>query len=191
MARTNSGTIAQIIGAVVDVRFEGELPPILTALQVDHAGRTLVVELAQHLGETTVGLGGSAGAGRRPGRGSAVFQGGRERGLRAADGPGSKAALVYGQMNEPPGARARVGLSGLTLAEYFRDEEGQDVLFFVDNIFRFTQAGSEVSALSPPIPSPLCYHPTLTTEFGTLPDRITSTKKRSLTSVRAIYVPAD
>ena len=100
-------------------------------------------------------------------------------------------ALVYGQMNEPPGARARVGLSGLTLAEYFRDEEGQDVLFFVDNIFRFTQAGAEVSALLGRIPSAVGYQPTLATDMGALQERITSTKKGSITSVQAIYVPAD
>ena len=100
-------------------------------------------------------------------------------------------ALVYGQMNEPPGARARVGLSGLTVAEYFRDDEGQDVLFFVDNIFRFTQAGSEVSALLGRIPSAVGYQPTLSTDMGALQERITSTKKGSITSVQAIYVPAD
>ena len=100
-------------------------------------------------------------------------------------------ALVYGQMNEPPGARARVGLSGLTVAEYFRDEEGQDVLFFVDNIFRFTQAGSEVSALLGRIPSAVGYQPTLATDMGALQERITTTKKGSITSVQAIYVPAD
>ncbi len=104
---------------------------------------------------------------------------------------GSKVALVYGQMNEPPGARARVALSGLSLAEYFRDEEGQDVLFFVDNIFRFTQAGSEVSALLGRIPSAVGYQPTLATDMGALQERITSTKKGSITSVQAIYVPAD
>merc|ERR1711998_768782 len=106
-------------------------------------------------------------------------------------GPGSKAALVYGQMNEPPGARSRVALTGLTLAEYFRDEEGQDVLFFVDNIFRFTQAGSEVSALLGRIPSAVGYQPTLATDMGALQERITSTHKGSITSVQAVYVPAD
>jgi F-type H+-transporting ATPase subunit beta len=106
-------------------------------------------------------------------------------------GGNSKAALVYGQMNEPPGARARVALTGLTLAEYFRDAEGQDVLFFVDNIFRFTQAGSEVSALLGRIPSAVGYQPTLATEMGNLQERITSTTKGSITSVQAIYVPAD
>ncbi|NQV22362.1 MAG: F0F1 ATP synthase subunit beta, partial [Rhodospirillales bacterium] len=103
----------------------------------------------------------------------------------------SKAALVYGQMNEPPGARARVGLTGLTLAEYFRDQEGQDVLLFIDNIFRFTQAGSEVSALLGRIPSAVGYQPTLSTDMGNLQERITSTHKGSITSVQAIYVPAD
>src|SRR5258708_12487635 len=104
-----------------------------------------------------------------------------ESGVINIDGPGSKAALVYGQMNEPPGARARVGLSGLTLAEYFRDEEGQDVLFFVDNIFRFTQAGSEVSALLGRIPSAGCYQPTLATHLGTTGKTNTRTKKRTIT----------
>merc|ERR1712206_42452 len=105
--------------------------------------------------------------------------------------PGSKAALVYGQMNEPPGARARVALTGLTVAEYFRDEEGQDVLLFIDNIFRFTQAGSEVSALLGRIPSAVGYQPTLATDMGSMQERITTTKKGSITSVQAIYVPAD
>ncbi|HVC56645.1 MAG TPA: F0F1 ATP synthase subunit beta [Stellaceae bacterium] len=311
MARNNVGTITQVIGAVVDVRFEGELPPILTALHVDNAGQRLVLEVAQHLGESTVrtvamdttdglvrgaevvdsggpitvpvgpetlgrilnvvgepvdergpvntnhrmpihraapefieqsteaeilvtgikvvdllapyakggkvGLFGGAGVGKtviimelinniaKAHGGYSVFAGVGERtregndlyhemmesGVIDIDGPGSKAALVYGQMNEPPGARARVGLSGLTLAEYFRDEEGQDVLFFVDNIFRFTQAGSEVSALLGRIPSAVGYQPTLATDMGMLQERITTTKKGSITSVQAIYVPAD
>ena len=114
-----------------------------------------------------------------------------ESGVIKTDGPGSKAALVYGQMNEPPGARSRVALTGLTLAEYFRDEEGQDVLLFVDNIFRFTQAGSEVSALLGRIPSAVGYQPTLGTDMGALQERITSTNKGSITSVQAVYVPAD
>src|SRR5436309_1701928 len=305
------GTITQVIGAVVDVRFEGELPSILNALHVDNAGRMLVLEVAQHLGENTVrtvamdttdglvrgtqvidsggpitmpvgpetlgrilnvigepvdergpvnakmtapihkpapefvnqstesqilvtgikvvdllapyarggkiGLFGGAGVGKtviimelinniaKAHGGYSVFAGVGERtregndlyhemiesGVINMDGAGSKAALVYGQMNEPPGARARVGLSGLTLAEYFRDEEGQDVLFFVDNIFRFTQAGSEVSALLGRIPSAVGYQPTLATDMGTLQERITTTKKGSITSVQAIYVPAD
>src|SRR6201981_339435 len=311
MARKRIGTITQVIGAVVDVRFDGELPEILTALHIDQEGRTLVLEVAQQLGENTVrtvamdttdglvrgtqvvdtggpitmpvgpetlgrilnvigepvdergpvqtnrrlpihraapefiaqsteaeilvtgikvvdlltpyakggkiGLFGGAGVGKtviimelinniaKAHGGYSVFAGVGERtregndlyhemmesGVITKDGPGSKAALVYGQMNEPPGARARVGLSGLTLAEYFRDEEGQDVLFFVDNIFRFTQAGSEVSALLGRIPSAVGYQPTLATDLGTLEERITSTKKGSITSVQAIYVPAD
>jgi F-type H+-transporting ATPase subunit beta len=114
-----------------------------------------------------------------------------DSGVIKTDGEGSKAALVYGQMNEPPGARARVALTGLTVAEYFRDQEGQDVLFFVDNIFRFTQAGSEVSALLGRIPSAVGYQPTLAIDMGNLQERITSTNKGSITSVQAIYVPAD
>ena len=311
MARNTIGTITQIIGAVVDVHFDGELPAILSALSVDHAGRRLVLEVAQQLGENTVrtvamdttdglvrgaqaidtgapimmpvgpetlgrilnvigepvdergpivtktrapihraapafidqsteaeilitgikvvdllapyakggkvGLFGGAGVGKtviimelinniaKAHGGYSVFAGVGERtregndlyhemmesGVITKDGPGSKAALVYGQMNEPPGARARVGLSGLTVAEYFRDEEGQDVLFFVDNIFRFTQAGSEVSALLGRIPSAVGYQPTLATDMGMLQERITTTKKGSITSVQAIYVPAD
>jgi F-type H+-transporting ATPase subunit beta len=311
MATNIVGTITQVIGAVVDVRFDGELPAILNALHTDNNGQKLVLEVAQQLGENTVrtvamdttdglvrgaqvvdtgapitvpvgpetlgrilnvigepvdergpvnakmhmpihraapefvdqsteaeilitgikvvdllapyarggkvGLFGGAGVGKtviimelinniaKAHGGYSVFAGVGERtregndlyhemmesGVIVADGPGSKAALVYGQMNEPPGARARVGLSGLTLAEYFRDEEGQDVLFFVDNIFRFTQAGSEVSALLGRIPSAVGYQPTLATDMGTLQERITTTKKGSITSVQAIYVPAD
>merc|ERR1719420_738788 len=114
-----------------------------------------------------------------------------ESGVIVLDSDQSKAALVYGQMNEPPGARARVGLTGLTIAEHFRDQEGQDVLLFVDNIFRFTQANSEVSALLGRIPSAVGYQPTLATDLGALQERITSTKKGSITSVQAVYVPAD
>jgi F-type H+-transporting ATPase subunit beta len=114
-----------------------------------------------------------------------------DSGVIDIDGDKSKVALVYGQMNEPPGARARVALSGLTQAEYFRDEENQDVLFFVDNIFRFTQAGSEISALLGRIPSAVGYQPTLATDMGALQERITTTNKGSITSVQAIYVPAD
>ncbi|HEY3918403.1 MAG TPA: F0F1 ATP synthase subunit beta [Stellaceae bacterium] len=311
MAKNNIGSITQVIGAVVDVKFDGELPPILSALHLQNQGKTLVLEVAQHLGESTVrtiamdttdglvrgaevvdtggpisvpvgpetlgriinvvgepvdergplktkltspihrpapefvdqsteaeilvtgikvvdllapyarggkvGLFGGAGVGKtviimelinniaKAHGGYSVFAGVGERtregndlyhemmesGVIKTDGPGSKAALVYGQMNEPPGARARVGLTGLTLAEYFRDEEGQDVLFFVDNIFRFTQAGSEVSALLGRIPSAVGYQPTLATDMGTLQERITTTKKGSITSVQAIYVPAD
>jgi F-type H+-transporting ATPase subunit beta len=311
MARNTIGTITQVIGAVVDVHFDGDLPAILSALHVDNGGRRLVLEVAQQLGENTVrtiamdstdglvrgapvtdtgepimipvgpetlgrimnvigepvdergpvvtkqlapihrpapefvdqsteaeilvtgikvvdlltpyakggkiGLFGGAGVGKtviimelinniaKAHGGYSVFAGVGERtregndlyhemiesGVITADGPGSKAALVYGQMNEPPGARARVGLSGLTVAEYFRDEEGQDVLFFVDNIFRFTQAGSEVSALLGRIPSAVGYQPTLATDMGALQERITTTHKGSITSVQAIYVPAD
>src|SRR3989449_5720128 len=305
------GHITQVIGAVVDVQFEGELPAILNALETKNQGNRLVLEVAQHLGESTVrtiamdtseglvrgqevkdtglpiavpvgdgtlgriinvvgdsvdeagpvphqerraihqdapsyteqsteaeilitgikvvdllapyakggkvGLFGGAGVGKtviimelinnvaKAHGGYSVFAGVGERtregndlyhemiesGVIKVDGGGSKAAVVYGQMNEPPGARARVGLSGLTLAEYFRDEEGQDVLFFVDNIFRFTQAGSEVSALLGRIPSAVGYQPTLATDMGALQERITTTKKGSITSVQAIYVPAD
>jgi len=311
MAKNNVGAISQIMGAVVDVKFEGELPEILNALEVEVPGRRLVLEVAQHLGESQVraiamdttdglvrgakvvdtgepilvpvgpetlgrilnvigepvdergpivtksklpihraapefvdqatetevlvtgikvvdliapyakggkiGLFGGAGVGKtvlimelinnvaKAHGGFSVFAGVGERtregndlyhemiesGVIKLDGPGSKAALVYGQMNEPPGARARVALSGLTLAEYFRDQEGQDVLLFVDNIFRFTQAGSEVSALLGRIPSAVGYQPTLATDMGALQERITSTNKGSITSVQAIYVPAD
>jgi F-type H+-transporting ATPase subunit beta len=305
------GAITQVMGAVVDVRFDKELPAILNALHTTNQGKTLVLEVAQHLGQSTVrtiamdstdglvrgqevkdtggpiampvgpetlgrilnvvgepvdergpvvtkkklpihapappfidqstdteilvtgikvidllapyvkggkiGLFGGAGVGKtvlimelinniaKAHGGYSVFAGVGERTREGndlyhemieskvidLDGPNSKVALCYGQMNEPPGARARVALSGLTLAEYFRDEEGQDVLFFVDNIFRFTQAGSEVSALLGRIPSAVGYQPTLATDMGALQERITSTKKGSITSVQAIYVPAD
>ena len=308
---SKKGYITQVIGAVVDVKFEGELPEILTALECDNGGTRLVLEVAQHLGESStrtiamdsteglkrgdevidtgkpiqvpvgpetlgriinvigepidqkgnvqtkenwpihrqapsfndqsteteilvtgikvidllapyakggkIGLFGGAGVGKtviimelinniaKAHGGFSVFAGVGERtregndlyhemiesGVIKPDGDGSKAALVYGQMNEPPGARARVALTGLTVAEYFRDQEGQDVLFFVDNIFRFTQAGSEVSALLGRIPSAVGYQPTLATDMGNLQERITTTNKGSITSVQAIYVPAD
>ena len=311
MAKNIRGRITQVLGAVVDVEFDGDLPAILNALTTKNGDQTLVLEVAQHLGESRVrtiamdateglvrgqdvddtgepitvpvgpgtlgriinvigepidergpiktkqrlpihrsaplyvdqateseqlitgikvvdlltpyakggkiGLFGGAGVGKtvliqelinnvaKAHGGYSVFAGVGERtregndlyhemiesGVIELDGDGSKCALVFGQMNEPPGARARVGLSGLTVAEYFRDEEGQDVLFFVDNIFRFTQAGSEVSALLGRIPSAVGYQPTLGTELGTLQERITSTNKGSITSVQAIYVPAD
>ena len=310
------GRISQIIGAVVDVQFEGDLPPILNALETENQGQRLVLEVAQHLGESTVrtvamdltdglirgqsvtdtgqpiavpvgegtlgriinvvgepvdeagpikfnekraihqeapeftdqsteaqilitgikvidllapfarggkvGLFGGAGVGKtviimelinnvaKAHGGYSVFAGVGERTREGNDlyhemieskvnkdpkenngsAEGSKCALVYGQMNEPPGARQRVGLSGLTVAEYFRDQ-GQDVLFFVDNIFRFTQAGSEVSALLGRMPSAVGYQPTLATDMGALQERITTTTKGSITSVQAIYVPAD
>ena len=309
------GRISQIIGAVVDVKFDDHLPAILNALETDNHGNRLVLEVAQHLGESTVrtiamditeglvrgqdvtdtgipiavpvgdgtlgrimnvigqpvdeagpiphqetrpihapapsftdqsteadilvtgikvvdllapyakggkvGLFGGAGVGKtvliqelinnvaKAHGGYSVFAGVGERTREGNDlyhefieskvnadphkpdpNVKSKCALVYGQMNEPPGARARVGLSGLTVAEYFRDQ-GQDVLFFVDNIFRFTQAGSEVSALLGRIPSAVGYQPTLATDMGALQERITTTTKGSITSVQAIYVPAD
>ena len=308
---SKKGKIIQIIGAVVDVNFESDLPEIYTALEANNSGNKLILEVAQHLGENCVrtiamdateglkrgdevintgapisvpvgpetlgriinvigepidekgevktkekwpihrsapkftdqateteqlvtgikvidllapyakggkiGLFGGAGVGKtvtimelinniaKAHGGFSVFAGVGERtregndlyhemiesGVIKTDGKGSKAALVYGQMNEPPGARARVALTGLTVAEYFRDKEGQDVLFFVDNIFRFTQAGSEVSALLGRIPSAVGYQPTLATDMGNLQERITSTDKGSITSVQAIYVPAD
>jgi F-type H+-transporting ATPase subunit beta len=312
MAITDTnGTISQIMGAVVDVHFDGDLPAILNALETDNHGNRLVLEVAQHLGESTVrciamdtteglvrgqsvvdtgagimvpvgpemlgriinvvgepidergpvtatknmpihapapdfvdqsteaeilvtgikvvdllapyakggkiGLFGGAGVGKtviimelinniaKAHGGYSVFAGVGERtregndlyhemiesGVIELEGANSKVALVYGQMNEPPGARARVGLSGLAQAEYFRDEEGQDVLLFIDNIFRFTQAGSEVSALLGRMPSAVGYQPTLATEMGNLQERITTTQKGSITSVQAIYVPAD
>ena len=315
MANNNVGRITQILGAVLDVQFEGDLPFIQNALTTKRTnGEVLVMEVAQELGERTVrciamdttdglvrgsevldtgapisvpvgpetlgrilnvlgepidergpvgakmtypihraapsfedqatsaevlvtgikvvdllapylkggkiGLFGGAGVGKtvliqelinniaKGHGGVSVFAGVGERTregndlyhemidagvIKLGEGntEGSKVALVYGQMNEPPGARARVALSGLSLAEYFRDEEGQDVLFFVDNIFRFTQAGAEVSALLGRIPSAVGYQPTLATDMGALQERITSTKKGSITSVQAIYVPAD
>ena len=159
-------------------------------------GKTVVImELINNIAKAHGGVSVFAGVGERTREGNDLYHEMIESGVIKLndDGSthGSKVALVYGQMNEPPGARARVGLSGLTVAEYFRDTEGQDVLFFVDNIFRFTQAGSEVSALLGRIPSAVGYQPTLATDMGTLQERITSTKKGSITSVQAIYVPAD
>ncbi len=155
-------------------------------------GKTVLIqELINNIAKAHGGVSVFAGVGERTREGNDLYHEMIDAGVIKLDGPGSKVALVYGQMNEPPGARARVGLSGLTLAEYFRDEEGQDVLFFVDNIFRFTQAGAEVSALLGRIPSAVGYQPTLATDMGALQERITSTKKGSITSVQAIYVPAD
>jgi F-type H+-transporting ATPase subunit beta len=155
-------------------------------------GKTVIImELINNIAKAHGGYSVFAGVGERTREGNDLYHEMIESGVIQLEGGGSKAALVYGQMNEPPGARARVGLTGLTLAEYFRDEEGQDVLFFVDNIFRFTQAGSEVSALLGRIPSAVGYQPTLATDMGTLQERITTTKKGSITSVQAIYVPAD
>jgi len=307
---TKTGKVTQVIGAVVDVQFDGHLPYILNALEVQDNDIRLVLEVSQHLGESTVrtiamdateglvrgqkvldtespikvpvgegclgriinvigepidergpidmaqmdpihrdapefveqsveqeilstgikvidliepypkggkiGLFGGAGVGKtvvimelinniaKAHGGFSVFAGVGERTREGNDlyhemmhsgvinlAGGSKAALVYGQMNEPPGARARVALTALTIAEYFRDAQGQDVLLFVDNIFRFTQAGAEVSALLGRIPSAVGYQPTLATDMGGLQERITTTQKGSITSVQAIYVPAD
>jgi F-type H+-transporting ATPase subunit beta len=156
-------------------------------------GKTvLIMELINNIAKAHGGVSVFAGVGERTREGNDLYHEMVESGVIDLDDYSkSKVALIYGQMNEPPGARARVGLSGLTVAEYFRDQEGQDVLFFVDNIFRFTQAGSEVSALLGRIPSAVGYQPTLGTDMGALQERITSTKKGSITSVQAIYVPAD
>merc|ERR1719240_553357 len=160
-------------------------------------GKTVVImELINNIAMNHGGYSVFAGVGERTREGNDLYHEMIEGGVIKVDEKGepidgSKAALVYGQMNEPPGARARVALTGLTIAEYFRDEEGQDVLFFVDNIFRFTQAGSEVSALLGRIPSAVGYQPTLATDMGGLQERITSTTKGSITSVQAVYVPAD
>ncbi|MEM7071064.1 MAG: F0F1 ATP synthase subunit beta [Pseudomonadota bacterium] len=154
-------------------------------------GKTvLIMELINNIARGHGGYSVFAGVGERTREGNDLYHEMIESGVIKPEGD-SKAALVYGQMNEPPGARARVALTGLTQAEYFRDEEGQDVLFFVDNIFRFTQAGSEVSALLGRIPSAVGYQPTLATDMGNMQERITSTRKGSITSVQAIYVPAD
>src|SRR5437016_1149284 len=161
-------------------------------------GKTVLIqELINNIAKGHGGVSVFAGVGERTREGNDLYHEFLEAGVIASDkdgnaiSEGSKVALVFGQMNEPPGARARVALSGLTMAEYFRDEEGQDVLFFIDNIFRFTQAGSEVSALLGRIPSAVGYQPTLATDMGALQERITTTKKGSITSVQAIYVPAD
>ena len=147
-----------------------------------------VITIAQEHGGISV----FAGVGERTREGNDLYNEMIESGvINLNNDKESKVALIYGQMNEPPGARARVALTGLTVAEYFRDEQNQDVLFFVDNIFRFTQAGAEVSALLGRIPSAVGYQPTLATDMGALQERITSTKKGSITSVQAIYVPAD
>ena len=156
-------------------------------------GKTVIImELINNIAKAHGGYSVFAGVGERTREGNDLYHEMIESGVIKTDGnEESKAALVYGQMNEPPGARARVGLTGLTVAEYFRDEEGQDVLLFIDNIFRFTQAGSEVSVLLGRIPSAVGYQPTLATDMGNLQERITTTKKGSITSVQAIYVPAD
>ena len=155
-------------------------------------GKTVIImELINNIAKAHGGYSVFAGVGERTREGNDLYHEMVESKVIDLDGDGSKVSLVYGQMNEPPGARARVGLTGLTQAEYFRDEEGQDVLLFVDNIFRFTQAGSEVSALLGRIPSAVGYQPTLATDMGALQERITTTNKGSITSVQAVYVPAD
>lgn len=156
-------------------------------------GKTVtIMELINNIAKEHGGVSVFAGVGERTREGNDLYHEMIESGvIKEGGAEGSKAALVYGQMNEPPGARARVALTGLTMAEYFRDEEGQDVLFFIDNIFRFTQAGAEVSALLGRIPSAVGYQPTLATDMGALQERITSTNKGSITSVQAVYVPAD
>jgi F-type H+-transporting ATPase subunit beta len=156
-------------------------------------GKTVVImELIHNIALKHGGYSVFAGVGERTREGNDLYHEMMASGvIKENKAPGSKAALVYGQMNEPPGARARVALTGLTVAEYFRDEEGQDVLLFVDNIFRFTQAGSEVSALLGRIPSAVGYQPTLATDLASLQERITTTHKGSITSVQAVYVPAD
>jgi len=158
-------------------------------------GKTvLIMELINNVAKAHGGYSVFAGVGERTREGNDLYYEMIESGvikLEGNDTTGSRCALVYGQMNEPPGARARVGLTGLTVAEYFRDEENQDVLLFVDNIFRFTQACSEVSALLGRIPSAVGYQPTLATDLGALQERITTTKSGSITSVQAVYVPAD
>ena len=155
-------------------------------------GKTvLIMELINNVAKAHGGVSVFAGVGERTREGNDLFLEMTESKLETGEPVVSKTALIYGQMNEPPGARARVALSALTVAEYFRDQEGQDVLLFVDNIFRFTQAGSEVSALLGRIPSAVGYQPTLATEMGALQERITSTTKGSITSVQAVYVPAD
>jgi F-type H+-transporting ATPase subunit beta len=155
-------------------------------------GKTVIImELINNIAKAHGGYSVFAGVGERTREGNDLYHEMIESGIIDLEGANSKVALVYGQMNEPPGARARVGLTGLAQAEYFRDEEGQDVLLFIDNIFRFTQAGSEVSALLGRMPSAVGYQPTLATEMGNLQERITTTQKGSITSVQAIYVPAD
>merc|ERR1711885_16 len=155
-------------------------------------GKTvLIMELINNVAKAHGGYSVFAGVGERTREGNDLYFEMIEGGVISLKDKTSKVALVYGQMNEPPGARARVALTGLTVAEYFRDQEGQDVLLFIDNIFRFTQAGSEVSALLGRIPSAVGYQPTLATDMGTMQERITTTKKGSITSVQAIYVPAD
>src|SRR5436189_3094590 len=213
----NMGKISQVIGPVVDVTFETTLPPIYSALRINDDARNIHItcEVASHMGNNTVrsvamhateglvrgmGVEDTGGPSKVP-VGKATREGNdlwlemKEASFTDASGKKAhvidKTAMVFGQMNEPPGSRLRVALSGVTFAEYFRDKEGQDVLLFVDNIFRFVQAGSEVSALLGRMPSAVGYQPTLASEMAALQERITSTKKGSITSVQAVYVPAD
>lgn len=192
---TEQGTTAEIL--VTGIKVVDLLAPYAKGGKIGlfggaGVGKTvLIMELINNVAKAHGGFSVFAGVGERTREGNDLYREMIESGVIKIDGPGSKAALVYGQMNEPPGARARVALTGLTVAEYFRDGEGQDVLFFIDNIFRFTQAGSEVSALLGRIPSAVGYQPTLATDMGAMQERITTTKKGSITSVQAIYVPAD
>merc|ERR1739846_176007 len=198
------GRIINVIGDPIDER--GPIPtdkrqsihaeaPDFDEMSVEQeilvTGIKVVDLLAPYCKGGKIGLFGGAGVGERTREGNDLYHEMIEGGVISLKDKTSKVALVYGQMNEPPGARARVALTGLTVAEYFRDQEGQDVLLFIDNIFRFTQAGSEVSALLGRIPSAVGYQPTLATDMGTMQERITTTKKGSITSVQAIYVPAD
>merc|ERR1712012_1225537 len=196
------GRIINVIGDPIDERgpintdkyaaIHAEAPEFAD-MSVDQeilvTGIKVVDLLAPYVKGGKIGLFG--GAGERTREGNDLYHEMIEGGVISLKDKTSKGSLVYGQMNEPPGARARVALTGLTVAEYFRDQEGQDVLLFIDNIFRFTQAGSEVSALLGRIPSAVGYQPTLATDMGTMQERITTTKKGSITSVQAIYVPAD
>src|SRR5437764_12155624 len=189
--KTNTGQIVQIIGPVLDVQFsEGHLPEIFGALKVrnEESKTDVIAEIQQHLGNVGIEHAGYSvfcGVGERTREGTQLLGEMEEAGVL------EKMSMVFGQMNEPPGARLRVGLTGLTIAEYFRDDEGKDVLLFVDNVFRLAQEGSEVSALLGRMPSAVGYQPTLSTEMGELQERITSTKKGSITSLQAVFIPAD
>src|SRR5947199_114956 len=190
MPKGTKGNVVQVIGTVVDVEFPAEgLPDIYNALELSVGdGKRLVLEVQQHLGNIATEHGGFsvfAGVGERSREGNDLWVEMKESGTLA------KTALVFGQMNEPPGVRARVGLTGVTMAEYFRDASGQDVLIFIDNIYRYILANMEVSALLGRMPSSAGYPQTLATEMGALEERITTTKRGSITSFQAIYVPAD
>ena len=192
----NQSTSAEVL--VTGIKVVDLLTPYLKGGKIGlfggaGVGKTvLIMELINNIAKAHGGVSVFAGVGERTREGNDLYHEMIESGVINLDDPlKSKVSLVYGQMNEPPGARSRVALTGLTVAEYFRDQEGQDVLFFVDNIFRFTQAGAEVSALLGRIPSAVGYQPTLATDMGTLQERITSTNKGSITSVQAVYVPAD